>query len=53
MYQHQLTCDGSGNYIAAQTVVDKGENKFFCVDTDGFPKTNFFDGRIDNCTAYY
>lgn len=53
MYQHQLTCDGSGNYIPVQSVINAGKSSFFCVDSDGYPKTNFFVKRIDNCTEYY
>lgn len=53
MYQHQLVCDGAGNYMSVQTVVNDGKNAFFCIDSDGFPKTDFFGARIDNCTKYY
>lgn len=52
-YQHQLTCDGNGNYVSVQVVINNGDSQFYCVDSDGYPKTNFFNARIDNCTLYY
>lgn len=52
MYQHQLTCNGDGNYLPLQTLINDGKTHHFCVDSDGFPKTDFFD-TIEDCIKYY
>lgn len=53
LYQHQLICHGTGNYLPLQFVVDEIGTKYFCVDSDGFSKTGLFDEMINNCTNYY
>ncbi|KAJ8962529.1 hypothetical protein NQ318_000920 [Aromia moschata] len=53
MYQHTLDCEGTGNYKSLQSVVLSGTTIYYCVDSDGFAKTDVSQTRIDNCTDYY
>ncbi|XP_074038296.1 uncharacterized protein [Leptinotarsa decemlineata] len=48
-----LTCNGFGNYVPSQGVAVDGRNKYFCVDDDGFQKTDFSWEMIENCTLFY
>ncbi|KAJ8925361.1 hypothetical protein NQ315_009191 [Exocentrus adspersus] len=53
MYSHILQCDGSGNYKTLQSVVSDEATIYYCVDSDGFAKSDVSATRIDNCDEYY
>ncbi|KAJ8966779.1 hypothetical protein NQ314_003317 [Rhamnusium bicolor] len=53
MYNHIMECDGSGNYRTLQTTVMNRTTIFYCVDSDGFSKSDVSTTRIDDCSLYY
>ncbi|CAH2000868.1 unnamed protein product [Acanthoscelides obtectus] len=48
-YNYKINCLENGNYNPLQTTQSNG---YYCVDDDGFPKTDMFDREV-NCTEYY
>ncbi|KAG5886022.1 hypothetical protein JTB14_023663 [Gonioctena quinquepunctata] len=53
MYSNVLTCSGNGNYLPVQSIIKDGVNQYFCVDNEGFAKSNFFSSSTKDCTLYY
>lgn len=52
-YNHGLTCLGNGNYQPYQSYIENMKNYYYCIDDDGFQKTEIIGQRLDNCTLYY
>lgn len=54
MYAHSQSCEGTGNYVLLQQTTDaNGNKKYYCVDVDGFVKSDLLDDGATNCTKFY
>ncbi|XP_066156094.1 uncharacterized protein [Euwallacea fornicatus] len=54
VYAHSLACEGNGNYVLLQQVInDKGKKQYYCVDDKGFAKTDLLDDANIDCTQIY
>ncbi|KAF7267827.1 hypothetical protein GWI33_018987 [Rhynchophorus ferrugineus] len=53
-YEHSMDCQSNGNYENLQHYMDEDQNiKYYCVDNDGFAKTDLFDFSNITCSEYY
>nr|CAH7723538.1 unnamed protein product [Callosobruchus chinensis] len=48
-YSYKLSCQTNGNYEYLQSAQSSG---YYCVDDDGFAKTEMFNAKVD-CSKYY
>ncbi|XP_050293655.1 uncharacterized protein LOC126734165 isoform X2 [Anthonomus grandis grandis] len=54
VYGPSLSCDGNGNYEVLQETTDStGKKKYYCVDADGFSKSDLLDSATTNCSLFY
>ncbi|KAL1492119.1 hypothetical protein ABEB36_012609 [Hypothenemus hampei] len=53
LYGSGLSCDSTGNYLKLQQIIENDGNKYFCVDDDGFTKTDMLDDPLTNCSRFY
>lgn len=53
MYGWSLDCESTGNYAPLQITAVEKEQKYYCIDDDGFIKSPLLNDSTTNCTTYY
>ncbi|XP_048526376.1 uncharacterized protein LOC109536090 [Dendroctonus ponderosae] len=53
-YEHSLSCEGTGNYVLLQQVIDENNQKqYYCVDDYGFAKSGLLSDSTTDCSLFY
>ncbi|XP_060524613.1 uncharacterized protein LOC132701013 [Cylas formicarius] len=53
LYNHNQACEGNGNYKTLQQTMNGDVTYYYCVDSDGFAKTDFLTNNNIDCSLYY